>query len=199
MEPFESFEYRGLTIELYEDEDPMTPAEWDTLGTMYQIGRADWRGFEPAEWRGAGDALERRGVALMVRYLRMAHGLIVAPFDVHDYGSNGALIRPADESDESCTGYIATDAARCEALGVDVADAPAALAQELEEWSSLFEGQVIGYMVRAGETVLDSCWSFYPDGGAGDGFEYVRDEARAAADYETRERERAARQGIPTL
>ena len=37
MEPFETFEHAGFVCELHPDEEPMSPANWDNLGTLYDF------------------------------------------------------------------------------------------------------------------------------------------------------------------
>ncbi len=54
MEPVETITYRGIDIEIYQDEDPESPREWDNLGTMvcfhrnYNLGDEN-HGFDEPE------------------------------------------------------------------------------------------------------------------------------------------------------
>lgn len=197
MEPFETFDHAGCVVELHTDDDPQSPAEWDTLGTLYDF-RADYRGMESPH-TNAAEAMERGGVALLVRYLRLC-GVRAVPYDIYDYGSNGLTIKEADLSDDHCSGYIAADAASIAMTGVEPADVEEGLRAELGTWSSFFAGEVVGYVVtRNGETV-GSCWGFFPDADkpGRDGLEYVREQAREEAEHEEAEARRALAQGIPT-
>ena len=196
-EPFETFEHAGQTCELHQDYEPMSPADWDTLGEL--------RGFDSARWgvslesphSGAEEANDR---CILTRYLSLCHGVVAVPFYFADYGSSGARIYESTDPN----GYIFTTHDRVTQLcGEDPAYHARdwienALRGELETWDAYFQGDVCGYVVRdSAGAVVDSCWGFYPDD-EGDGLEYVRGEARAAAEHEAAERERAARQDIAT-
>jgi hypothetical protein len=225
VDPFESFEYRGLTIELHTYDSPHSPADWDTLGTLHVRGwgRPDWEGW-------ASEAYERGDVPLLVRYARMSRGLYLVPVQYDDRGAMYAL--DADDSGAGCNGYIVTDDARVAELCGDGAEyhtiewVTNALKSEVDEWHAYVSGDVVGYVVRdANGADIDSCWGFYPEkenhvcaihGDVSpcyscpqcgnslqvthrDRYEYVRTEAREAADWEANERERAAAIGIPTV
>lgn len=228
MESFYTFEHAGCTIELCTDEDPMSPDEWDTLGTVYALSRdAEYQGFEsPNKTHGqAIEAMERRGVAGLVRYLRLCHGLYVLPIDVQDYGSSGIRVSVADEQDNDCSAYIATTDARVTALCGTNANyhtrelVEDALRGELKEWRSYFENEVVGYVVRCNDEIVDSCWSFYPDDDKQvptplsfesyrlaweelpqylRGYTYAVSQAIETAEDEQEERERAANQDVAT-
>lgn len=209
MEPFETFEHAGCVIELHWDTDPTSPADWDTLGEMVSTSRFQRRyGFCERTADGTEeDALERGGVALLARYLRMTEGATIVPFHVHEHGT--CALFAGDISDDECDGFIVTTPARCAELGVDPADAESGLRAELGTWGAYVSGDVAGYVVKGenGE-VVDSCWGFYPDapdptdplkgGRYFDPWEYVRQEARESADHEQHERERAANQDVAT-
>lgn len=188
---------------MHYDTDPMSPAEWDTLGTMYACKRdAEYQGFRPhSETHGqALEALERRGVACMIRYLRLCYGVTAVPFDIYDHGT--VTIREASEGDDNCSGYIAADAESIEMTGVLPEDVTKGLQSELGEWRALFDGEVVGYVVTCEGTHIDSCWGFYPDKSTPedrDGLEYVREQAREAAQSEQAERLAALTVGVPTV
>lgn len=194
-EAFESFEHAGMTCELHPDYEPMSPADWDTLGTLagFEHVRRNWSTFGDDLFR-AEEAYDRRESADMLRrYLRW-QGIAAVPCYFADYGASGARIYESDSP--NC--YIYTTREQCEKLGTRWEDAEQQLRAELDEWNAYFGGAVVGFVVKdAAGDVVSSCWGFYPDS-EGDGLEYVRSEARAAAEYEAAERDRAARQDIAT-
>lgn len=215
MEALESFEHAGCTILLYPDWDAMPPSDWDTLGTLYRVSGDSYTCMEDAGYN-VREIMERRGVRGMLRYLSLFEGVTALPVDVLDYGSSGVLIREAHERDDDCSAYLGTTKKRADELGVPHDKILEGLRAELEQWRAYFEGNVVGYVVLAGtlptwamsekmqeaylrqlETV-DSCWGFYPES-TGDGFDYVREEARYAAEWEANQREHAASLGIPTI
>lgn len=203
MEPIETFEHCGMTCALYADMDPMAPAEWDTLGSMFPLSRdAEYTAFgkrladAPS---GAREMLERRGAGGLVRYLSLFHGVTALPFDILEHGPQ-VTVRECPADDSTCSGYIGADAESIAITGVAPADVLEGLRGELETWRDYFDGAVVGYTVSDAGAVVDSCWGFYPDAADGaDGYSYVRQEARAAAEYEREQRDAAARQGIPTV
>ena len=194
MEPFETFEHAGFTCALYMDDDPQTPADWDTLGTMFSFrSREQMEGWELGD---AGEAWERERPGLVVRSLRM-RGELAVLFQYQDYGSSGARVLALDDDEDGiATGYIACTLERAIAECGDVDKARACLVSELGAWDALYQGAVIGFTVTdaAGE-VVDSCWGFYPDD-TGDGYGFVRDEARDEAEGE---RARRARRLVETV
>lgn len=197
MEPFETFEHAGCVIELHYDDDPQSPSEWDTLGTLYDF-TCDYRGMESPHGQ-AREAMERSGVALLVRYLRMVYGVHAIPYDIYDHGQ--VTIREASLLEKTCSGYIAADAASIEMTGVALEDVAEGLRSELHTWQAYFEGSVCGYVVKCEDIVIDSCWGFYPDKATREdpfGLEYVRSEAREVAEDEQRSRLDAQTKGIPT-
>lgn len=188
MEPFDTFAVGDYICELHYDENPSSPAEWDTLGEMYPLVRsAQYLGFrDVSDTHGqAIEAMERLGTRGMVRYLALCYGVTAIPFNVYEHGGVTVHIAPLDG--ESCDGYIATDAARIAALGVPSDDVHAQLRGELREWADYLEGNVLGFVVRHRDgLVVDSVWGFYPDESR-DGLDYIRQEARASAEWHARQ------------
>lgn len=196
MEPWETEEYRGFTIELHQDIEPSPPSDWDNLGTMVAFDRL-WREYRFCERVSTGDeddAIERGGARLLLRYLRIAHGMLALPFQFQDYGSSGARILAGDETDDefSVSGFIFTTHDRVNELcGLDkkfhtVEWITQALEGELKNWDAYVEGRVVGMVITDanGETV-DSCWGFYPDHDTkpgDDGYDFVRAECREIVD-----------------
>ncbi len=187
MDAIETFTRSGITCSLFYDDDASSPAEWDQLGTMYALSRdSEYVGFQArSETHGqAIEAMERRGVAGLVRYLRLMCGIYALPFDVLSHGTS--TIREASEKDTYCSGYIAADAASITMTGVPLGKVYDGLRSELDEWRQFFEGDVYGYVVTDAEgNTLDSCWGFY-------GFEYAKGEAVEMLNYHALEAEEDA-------
>jgi hypothetical protein len=185
-----------------QDDDPQSPDDWDALGTLYKLRHGAMRdytfGTDAPDWAEEIAYRREEPAGLLVRYARMVEGLTVVPVQFADYGSGGArMYALADDDTARVDGYLATDAKRCEELGVPLEDAAKQLRGEVRTWDAYVEGRVIGYVVKdANGSEVDSCWGFYPDDD-GD-YEYVRAEARDAAETEQAERQRAAVQGVPT-
>lgn len=194
MEALEMYEHAGCTVVIYYDPEPTSPAEWDNLGTCYALRRdAEYRGFEPhSETHGrAIEANERGGARLLVRYLRMCHGVYAIPFDVYEHGTTSlSACRDLDSDDAEADAYIATTHEQVSRLCGEDARYHArewiedALRGELDTWRAYFEGDVYGYVVYAGQyqepedgidvygareryveslESVGSCWGFYPD------------------------------------
>ncbi len=151
---------------------------------------------------------------MLHRYLLTAVGYVAAvPFSFSDYGSGGAVLSPGDPGethDYGMAGFIVTTADRVEELGAPRGDEERQLRGELRDWAAFVAGEVVGYVVKDTDgEVVDSCWGFYPEHftpeereqygrpATDDGLEYVRQEARDAAESERDERiERAERRQL---
>lgn len=186
MEPFETFEYCGCTVELHYDEDPMSPADWDTLGTLVLSRSLDWcpRGVE--ELDGTEEEARDRRSGLLARYVSLALGGLVVPLHV-SADSRGVTIH---EDDDEPNAYFYTTHERITQLcGEDDKYhtrecVQEALRSEVDEWRAYASGEVVGYVVKAGVyvppedgidvygaeeryratlDVIGSCWGFYPD------------------------------------
>jgi len=198
VEPFETFEHAGMTCELYQDEEPSSPAEWDNIGILVagpSLARAMLG--EHRTTSAEDDAIGRGGAALLVRYLRMVEGEIAVPFHFADYGSGGARIWATGLDDDAPSGFIVTTHQRVnELFGTEPQYHTQewienALRAELRNWDAYVEGRVVGVVVRdPSGAVVDSVWGIYPDD-EGDGLEYARTEVRGMAEYAAQARAEA--------
>lgn len=176
MEAIETFEGpRGWKVEIVWDETPESPKAWDTFGTLVAFDSL-WRNYEFAN-RCADStevrAVDNGGAGLLVRYLRMAHGIIAIPFFFADYGSSGARMWATGEDDENPSGFIYADKEDIQKeFNGDIEKARECLLAEIQAWSQYCEGDVYGYIVRDPEgNHSESCWGFY-------GREHVDEEAK---------------------
>ncbi len=211
-EPIEEWQHAGCTCRLVYDDNPMSPDDWDTLGTFVQWSRSYTFG-EPAEGNRL-EALRRGGISLLDRYLRIVEGAsCIVPVGMIDhsgisvYAGGGPAIGDAAGWDSGTVGLMFTTPDRVRELCG--AGAPyeteewqaEALRGEIRTWDDYLTGSVVGYEVEANGAHVDSCYGFYPEESKqGDvhGLEYVRAEANGAAEAERDERARAAVQDIAT-
>jgi hypothetical protein len=190
----DSIEYKGLTIEIEQDQDPESPRSWDNLGTMvlfhkrYNLGDkaegATGHGFKSQDyssWAELQEAIEARHkpVVILPLYLYDHSGLRIK------VGSfQGHLPQGHAEFDSGQIGFIfvSREAALKEYGGKKLtakklAQAQKVLEGEVETYDQYLRGDVYGYTVKdaAGEH-LDSCWGFY-------GYDYCLQEAKSVAEH----------------
>jgi hypothetical protein len=176
MEATEKYERNGLTVAIHQDEQPMSPAEWDNLGTLYLDTGRDRYDF-------AHEIDSAHTVAAWVWAHRIA-GHAIVPLRFHDYGSSGLDIRES-YNDADANGFIVAMPDDAALLGVPSGDEEWQLRNELAEWNQYLSGDVYGYTITTPEGhVLDSLWGMY-------GFEYAKEEADSAADGYTADEVRA--------
>lgn len=184
MDAIETFEHAGLKVEIHQDIDATSPADWDNLGTLVAFPRLS-RNYSFAERESTGtedDALDRGGFRLVKRYLSLTEGAYALAFDFYEHGPQCSLSSTSDD-DNSVAGFILTTPDRIKQLcGEDEKYlepewVEKALNQELRVWRQYVEGDVYGYVIETDAPILgDSCWGFY-------GFDYCVEEAKEAAEY----------------
>lgn len=198
MEPGERFTHNGLVVTIWREEEPGIgdPRDADNLGVLYLASR-DWLGDGPYERipeladvaRVAAAFDDRRSDPDRVaRWLRMYLGAsVVIPLRIVN-GPYCVEIRECYDS-HNLAGFI-FDSARTRALtGAPLETVERQLYDEVREYNAYLRGDVYGYTVEREQTcnlghvhreVMDSCGGFLvvDERDA----QYVRDEARAAAD-----------------
>ena len=187
MNAIETVEYKDHTINIYPDEDPDDPRNWDNLGTMacfhrrYSLGDGHSYSIEEAKELEASP-----DVVSLPLYLYDHSGLRMK------VGSfQGLLSQGHAEFDSGCVGFIYVTKERIkEEYSVKkiskktMVKALSVLEAEVKTYDEYLSGNVLGYVVERGGEELDSCWGFYG------GLEYILKEARAVVDhYERKEAE----------
>ena len=167
MTPLETIERDGWTCSLYQDENAMSPDEWDNLGTLihstdYTFGESM---SEPA-----------RGWNVYIRALRIFGDDVAAVLPVY-IAEHGPQLSCWESDAESANAALVTTHARLSELAgsEDQYHAPEwaldALRGELEVWRQYLEGDVYGCVVRdETDEVHDSLWGLY-------GWQYAQEEA----------------------
>lgn len=179
MEPIKSEEAHGYTVELHYDDDPMSPRDWDNLGTIvtwhrnYELGDENFSGRydqpDPTEY--LAENVPAGSVVLPV-YLLDHSGLSV---------SCGSFGDPWDSGQLGFI-YVTPDKIRTE-YGVKRISAALRervagyLKGEIQTLDATLTGQVYGYVVtNENGAHVDSCWGFYDE-------EEAMSEGLASAEY----------------
>jgi hypothetical protein len=177
-------EYKGLTIEIQQDEDAESPRSWDNIGKMvcfhkrYSLG--DEHGFRHDDYSG-WDEMQ----AAIEKSVRDEGDEVAVILPIYMYDHSGLTINTTGFScpwDSGRIGFIYVtkgqvrkEYKRCtqKALG----KAKDLLLGEVEAYDQYLRGDVYGYTVTDPEGKMDaeSCWGFF-------GHEYCEQEAKAVAD-----------------
>lgn len=196
MEPYETFEHEGMTIELpHYDTDMESPfSAYDQAASLYWNGStqdAKHYGAEPID-------LDRfTSTAHAARYLTLMERCLVAiPFRIDEYGANGSRAYLTDTDDERAHGFVVVTPEGMETTGAP--DALEAAKQDFATFAHWVAGEVSGFVVKdAAGNVLDSCWGFIGDPDEDDG---VKDAAKSeAAFWAEQYREARAHPWLPTF
>lgn len=188
MDAIETIERGGYTAEIYYDEWPESPREWDNVGHMicfhrkYNLGdEHDYRSKNYSGWEDMFDALlEEYG-----------EGSVILPLYLYDHGGITMKVGAfRDPWDSGQVGYIvASEEAIKREWDGDEKKAEEGLRCEVETYDQYLRGEVFGYAITnaSGEEV-DSCWGFF-------GRDHVQEEIDRVLDYFMK-KEEAARKRI---
>lgn len=220
MEPYETFEHEGITVEIHYDEDGGmhdSPRDYDNVTTMvcwhpdYALGDEQFRAPD-----GRGHVVTpfhegREGVCSMQqleRYLRIVRKAVgIRPLYLLDH--SGLAIRAgsgfAEDSagwDTTMVGFVYTTHERINELcGEDERFhtdewIDEAITADVKDYDYHLKGCYYGYIVAPGSRDEDSCWGFlgYPEESG------CIEEAKASAAYIAKERrEQRALPWLPTF
>lgn len=174
-EAVETLAKDGFTAEILHDEDPMSPKEWDQLGTLVTWHRSycfDQDGRKvfgsPAEFLGAA----KEGGWIFLPVAMIDHSGISL------YEGTRAHICDPGGWDSGQVGFIYTTPERMKVIGTPTSEVENVLRGELEQWDQYVTGDVYGVVVSGPDSgVRESCWGFY-------GLEYAKQEAQEMLDAE---------------
>lgn len=169
-EPIKTFTHNECKVEIYIDPDPMSPAEWDGLGTIVHWHRRDHL-FGQA---GDRDHVLPADIVVKLPIWIYQHGGISvwaggsAPADPWDSGQVGWIYMTREQVSENWPDWKLITPKRKKLI-------EKVLEARVKSWDDYYLGRVYGYEVTAPDGSQDSCWGFYGDDG------YVEQAARDAA------------------
>lgn len=182
----ETIEKDMVNIKIYHDEDGESPREWDNLGTMVCWHRNYILGDEEHPFPKNFDQEE------VNRLLKELDTAAILPLYLYDH--SGITMSTSNGSypfncpwDSGWVGFIYVtkgdlrkELSKQRLSKKSIEYAKKVLQQEVETYDEYLTGQVFGYVVedKSGEH-LDSCWGFY-------GFDYCKQEAESAAEYQAK-------------
>lgn len=192
MTECETYERNGLTVEIFYDNSPESPREWDNVGTMICAHRNYTLGDEQANfsdyhsWEHLKQELlieERKAVIILPLGLYDHSGITMYVGNSHDRwdgGQVGFIYCTQEDVDREWNG--------------DLEKAEKYLEGEVETYDQYLRGDVYGFVITNPKTdeEIDSCWGFY-------GLEYVKTEANDNADFFTHPHEAAYALGANKL
>ena len=170
MDAQETIEYKGLSIKLYQDEDAISPNDWDSgPDTGVFIVTTKNREFEVIPKGYSVDEITEH-----MRTHKLYHGHKVYP--LYAYVHSGVALSLGRQWPFDCpwdSGQIGFVLVK---RGIGVRDFDSAAQSVVETWNQYLSGDVWGISIQDSEdNVLDSCWGFY-------GFEYAKKEAMEMAE-----------------
>lgn len=205
MDEIETIEYRGFEINIYQDENPEDPREWDNLGTMtcfhsrYNLG--DKHDFDSVEevWTSlaydAGFDIEKLEEMELADVIEIANNnYVILSLYLYDHSGITMRTRPFScpwDSGQVGIIYVSNEKAKKE-LGIDGDSyyregltAADILKGEVETYDKFISGEVYGYNTEPTHRnksidCNDSCWGFYD-------YEQMVEEAKQAIDYSIKE------------
>lgn len=198
MEPIETYEHEGMTIEIYPDEGPVEdPRDWENLGIMvcwhpdYYFG--DFQ-FTNPEGRGAVRNRfhqdDFNSMEMLARYLGIVdRAVCILPLTIYDHSGvtmyvGGKYDYPFDSAgwDTTHVGFIYTTPEKIEEMGIPEDKIEEALRQEVKTYAAWLEGDVVGYVVKDSEgEIVDGCWGYVGN------YEFCKSEAEDAAKFHAHE------------
>lgn len=214
MDPFDTFEHAGLTVELRYEEDTsgLSPREWSNLGIMLCSHSRYSLGDESVEsFTGRSDFKSWRQIA---RYLGVFHGAKnIIPLGLLDhsgismYAGGGAHHQDPGGWDSGTVGVYFTTDEKIAEIGTPPESIDKCLREEIDTYDDYLCGDVYYFRITNDDDetldTLGGIYDKYP-------YDYLKSEARAAAEAcaeqirEDAEKERAeadwaASHGIATV
>ena len=176
MNAYETFEVGDLTVKVVHDDDPIdSPRDWENVTEMvcwhrrYDLGDRQPDSDEQ-------EALERGGIRLLERYLRLTRGVIAfRTLGLYDhsgismYLDGGPHWSDSAGWDSGTVGFIYVtreiaerEGPHCDGPNDLAAWAEQAIRSDVEIYDQYLTGDIWGYIVEdADGEHLDSCWGYY--------------------------------------
>lgn len=160
MEPLETFEADGFTVEIHVDEDCASPREHDTLGTIVAWHRRYDLGDKPKQYATPDDfhtflARERPSLVLPV-YMFDHSGIALATTDFGDPWDSGQVGYIYATADAIRRTY---DVRRLSAATLE--RARRLLIAEIDEYGSYVNGECYGNVIKdAAGDEIEACWGY---------------------------------------
>lgn len=189
MIEYDSKEHRGYKCTVYYDADPISPDEWDMLGTIYS-GHRDYNPQkhkmdeitwfdEDGNWHVDSDYIfvriyfyEHSGLTIWSKREPQRCGWDSGLFGIYAVHKDKAAKEFGDVSNPENYERVMN-----------------CLEAEVKEWDTYFRGEVYGYVVEdEGGCHVNSCWGFYEEP------DEAMEEAISIADCKADKRERAERE-----
>lgn len=169
--------------DLYQDESPESPREWDNVGTMcskhrrYKLGDDDgWRKLrEDLEERGLLDEYEDCSEEEMAEAASESEHFVVLPLYLLDHSGITISTSPfCDPWDSGQVGIIYTTMQRGNEEGfASPDDIERSLRAEVDTYDAYLHGDVYGYEVLGPVGLIESVWGLY-------GMDYAMEEMQNA-------------------
>lgn len=186
-------DYKGHTISIVHDPEPMNPREWDNLGIMacfhnrYTLGdsQIDEPLISPDDFNGWDE---------MKAYLiKEKHAAIILPLGLYDHSGITMYVGDIhDRWDGGQVGFIYVTKERLQKeYGIkritkkyrDMAEK--ILRQEVKTYDQYLTGDVYGYDIEG----LDSCYGFFGDEGIEDAIQQAKDAIDYHVDRENKKKQ----------
>jgi hypothetical protein len=181
MELVEEFQHEGLTVQIFYDDMPDSPRQWDNLShlalshenyTLANEADIDFNAY--GSWDELQDALKHEyGAKIILPVQGYEHGgLAISVSESHDAWDGGQLgFVYCTAEDIKREYHVQRVSAKLRREIVQV------LTSEVEVYNDYINGNVYGYVIldEDGEE-LDSCWGIY-------GYDYAVSEAKSIAHY----------------
>jgi hypothetical protein len=189
MEPIDTIEYQGYTIEVVPmmgfDESPWADDEFAPSLVLHDNAERRFGWTTDHEWKtrltGALDDIAERGVTkklygpggaleIVNRWAKVAYGVkVILPISAIDhsgvavYLGSGAHAHDPGGWDSGWIGWIILTAEKAaEWGGNDIAELTAQVRASFEDFAAWVEGDVVGYrIVDPDGDEVGSCWGFY--------------------------------------
>ena len=179
----ETIEYKGHTIKIYQDENPISPREWDNICEFHCSHRKYNLGDKEFNYHDGQDCIEaiterkRNGDLVLPLYMYDHSGITISLCTFY-----GRLSQGHAEFDSGIVGFVVVPRKKMlEEFGKKLftpklKEKALEIAQnEVDTYDQYLRGDVYGYVIDDGDG--DSCWGYYGD------IKYAIEAAEETIDY----------------